>query len=196
MVQNLDILLVTPPSRNNVFQDLGESLTGIEPPVWSTLLATFLRQKGVSVEILDAEAEAISFDVTANKIVEINATLTVFVIYGHQPSASTQCMPAGREVCKRVYDRAPQLNTLVMGTHVSALPERTLREEPYKFICSGEGPETILRLVEVLKVGGDQLHTIPGLCIGARELFAQTLTPATWNISIVIFQAKPGTCWI
>ena len=51
MLQNLEVLLVTPPSKTKVFQDLAESLTGIEPPVWSTLLATFLRQKGVSVEI-------------------------------------------------------------------------------------------------------------------------------------------------
>ena len=131
MAQNLDILLVTVPSRNKVFQSLGENLTGIEPPVWSTLLATFLRKKNISVKILDAEAESIGFDVAADKIIESNALLTVFVIYGHQPSASTQCMPAGREVCKRVLEKAPQLKTIVLGTHASALPERTLREEPY-----------------------------------------------------------------
>ena len=68
MAQNLDILLVTVPSRNKVFQSLGENLTGIEPPVWSTLLATFLRKKNISVKILDAEAESIGFDVAADKI--------------------------------------------------------------------------------------------------------------------------------
>lgn len=163
MSRNPDVLLLTPPSRDKVFQGLGENLAGIEPPVWSTLLATFLLQRGVSVEILDAEAESIGFEVTAVKIAEVNAVLTVFVVYGHQPSASTQCMPAGKEVCKRVYDRAPQLNTLVLGTHSSALPERTLREEPYKFVCSGEGPETVLKLVEILKVGSDRFGNVPGL---------------------------------
>ena len=163
MAQTLDILLVTPPSRNKVFQELGENLTGIEPPVWSTLLATFLRKKNISVSILDAEAESIGFDNTADKIIEINATLTVFVIYGHQPSASTQCMPAGREVCQRVLDQAPQLKTIVMGTHASALPERTLKEEPYKFVCEGEGPETIFDLVKTLKTGSDQYGKIRGL---------------------------------
>jgi radical SAM superfamily enzyme YgiQ (UPF0313 family) len=52
---------------------------------------------------------------------------------------------------------------MVMGTHASALPERTLREEPYTFVCSGEGPETVLNLVETLKVGGGQLSNVPGL---------------------------------
>jgi len=163
MAQTVDILLVTPPSRNKVFQELGENLTGIEPPVWSTLLATFLRKKNISVSILDAEAESIGFDNTADKIIEINATLTVFVIYGHQPSASTQCMPAGREVCQRVLDQAPQLKTIVMGTHASALPERTLKEEPYKFVCEGEGPETIFDLVTTLKTGSNQYEKIRGL---------------------------------
>ena len=192
MFKKLDVILVTPPSRNRVFQELGVGLTGIEPPVWSTLLASFLRQKGVSVSILDAEAESIGFDTTADKIVEANATLTVFVVYGHQPSASTQCMPAGREVCRRVYDRAPQLNTLVMGTHASALPERTLREEPYKFVCSGEGPETVLQLVEVLKVGGDQLHTIPGLWYWSEGIVCSN--PNAGNLEH-LDRDIPGQAW-
>jgi anaerobic magnesium-protoporphyrin IX monomethyl ester cyclase len=163
MSQKLDVLLVTPPSRDRVFQGLAENLTGIEPPVWSTLMATFLRQNGVSVKILDAEAESIGYDATADKIVAVDAVLTVFVIYGHQPSASTQCMPAGREVCVRVQERVPQLNTLVMGTHASALPARTLSEEPYKFVCCGEGPETVCQLVGMLKAGSQQFSRVPGL---------------------------------
>ena len=135
----LDILLVTPPSKDKVFQELGKSLVAIEPPVWSLLLATFIKRKGHSVQILDAEAEGIGFDETARRIIDIQATLTVFVVYGHQPSASTQCMPAGRAVCQRVAEGAPQLPTLVMGTHSSALPQRTMQEEPYTYVCEGEG---------------------------------------------------------
>ena len=86
MTPKLDLLLVTPPSKNIAFQDLSKNFVAIEPPVWSTLLATFLRRKGVAVEILDAEAESIGYDETARRISEIDAILTVFVIYGHQPS--------------------------------------------------------------------------------------------------------------
>ena len=78
-----DLLLVTPPSKDVVFQELSRDFVAIEPPVWSTLLATFLCRKGIAVEILDAEAESIGFDETAKRITEINAVLTVFVIYGH-----------------------------------------------------------------------------------------------------------------
>jgi anaerobic magnesium-protoporphyrin IX monomethyl ester cyclase len=163
MPKKFNVLLVTPPSRDIVFQDLGKNLTAIEPPVWSTLMAAFLLRKGVSVAILDAEAESLGFDATASRIVDTGALLTVFVIYGHQPSASTQCMPAGRAVAQRVCRDAPHLNTMVMGTHASALPERTLLEEPYTFVCQGEGPHTVLGLLRALEAGSDQFEKVPGL---------------------------------
>ena len=89
----LDVLLVTPPSRVQVYQDLSRDLAAIEPPVWSGLIATFLRQHSCSVAILDAEAEGLNHQQTAERIAVIAPRLAVFVIYGQQPSASTQCMP-------------------------------------------------------------------------------------------------------
>ena len=52
--------------------------------------------------------------------------------------------------------------TMAMGTHPSALPKRTLEEEPYTYVCQGEGPLTVEALVNVLKNGGD-LSAVPGL---------------------------------
>lgn len=163
MRKKLDLLLVTPPSKDRVFQELGKSFAAIEPPVWSTLMATFVRRRGYSVAILDAEADCLGYDDTAQRIIEHDAHLTVFSVYGHQPSASTQCMPAGRSVCERVKTGAPKLNTLILGTHASALPERTLKEEPYTFVCEGEGPYTISGLLEVLKAESKKFQTVPGL---------------------------------
>ncbi len=163
MKKKLDLLLVTPPSKDRVFQELSKSFTAIEPPVWSTLMATFFRKRGYSVEILDAEADCLGYDDTAKRIVDRDACLTVFSVYGHQPSASTQCMPAGRSVCERVKGSSPHLNTMILGTHASALPRRTLEDEPYTFVCEGEGPYTILGLLEVLKSGAGKFHAVPGL---------------------------------
>jgi anaerobic magnesium-protoporphyrin IX monomethyl ester cyclase len=56
----LDLVLINPSSRKRVYQSLGKDLAAIEPPVWAGLMATYLRQKGYSVAILDAEAEEIS----------------------------------------------------------------------------------------------------------------------------------------
>ena len=163
MRNNPDLLLVTPPSRLEVYQGLSNEYAAIEPPVWSGLIAQFVRSRGHSVQILDAEAEGLTHAQTAERIVEIGATLSVFVIYGQQPSASTQCMPGGRKVAELV-KAASYEPTLVMGTHASALPRRTLLEEPYSYVCEGEGPHTVLALLEVLQAGDrSRLGTVPGL---------------------------------
>lgn len=162
MTDKLDLLLVTPPSRLEVYQELSNELAAIEPPVWSGLIAEFVRRRGYNVRMLDAEALGLTHAQTADAIVAHDPVLTVFVIYGQQPSASTQCMPAGAKVCRLVNAKA-DLASLVMGTHASALPGRTLQEEPYRYVCEGEGPYTVLGLLEQLKRGTPALETVPGL---------------------------------
>ncbi len=157
-----DLLLVTAPSRLQVYQTLGSSLAAIEPPVWSGLLAAFMLQRGYSVQILDAEAEGLTHEQTARRVADADARLTVFVVYGQQPSASTQCMPASRKVARALRGLGFDGATMVMGTHASALPGRTLCEEPYTYVCSGEGPHTVQALIEHLK-GRLPVSGVPGL---------------------------------
>lgn len=157
-----EVLLVTPPSRLMVYQGLGNALAAIEPPVWSGLIAQFLLRKGIDVRILDAEAEGLTHEETAQRIADTAAAVTVFVVYGQQPSASTQCMPGARRTAEALAALGYDGETVVMGTHASALPERTLLEEPYTFVCQGEGPYTILGLVERSR-GRRTAAEIPGL---------------------------------
>lgn len=154
----LDLLLVTPSSRKSVYQALGDTICALEVPVWSGLIANFIRERGYTVQMLDAEALGLSTKETAERINKLDARLTVFVVYGQQPSASTQCMKSGRDVCELVDGL-----TMVMGTHASALPEKTINEEPYDFVCEGEGPLTVLGLLEELRTASGDLSKIPGL---------------------------------
>lgn len=162
MSRPLDVLFVAPPSRLQVYQDLSKDLAAIEPPVWAGLLAKFVHKQGYEAAILDAEASGFNHQQTAEAIAATNPTLTVFIIYGQQPSASTQCMPAGRAVCERL-NVLTDTPTLVLGTHPSALPKRTLEEEPYTYVCQGEGPHTVIGLLEVLLRKGRRLSEVPGL---------------------------------
>ena len=43
---SLDIVLVNPSIKKEMFGKLGESLAGIEPPLWIGLLAAVLRDRG------------------------------------------------------------------------------------------------------------------------------------------------------
>src|ERR1700722_11827786 len=102
MPSKLDLVLINPCSRVQVYQSLGAKLTAIENPVWAGLMATYCRLKGLSVEIVDAEAEQITHAEVAERVRHLNPVLAAVVAYGHQPSASTQIMTACGEVCTAI----------------------------------------------------------------------------------------------
>ena len=159
----LDLLLVNPGNRTQVYQSLGTSLAAIEPPIWAGLLATFVRNHGFSVLILDANAEGLTPDETAECVIEMAPLLTAVVVYGHNPSASTQVMPAAGAVCRAVKNTARDLKLLLLGGHVASLPRRTLVEEDADFVCGGEGPYTLLGLLKALRSGRPDYQHVPDL---------------------------------
>jgi radical SAM superfamily enzyme YgiQ (UPF0313 family) len=160
----IDLILVNPGNRAQSYQSLGSTLSAIEPPVWAGLMATFVRNHGFSVAILDANSENLTFDETAKRIEERKPLLTAIVVYGHNPSASTQNMPAVREFCTILKNLNPEGNILLVGGHIAALPVRTLREEDADFTCAGEGPVTIVELLQALKTREANLSKVHDLC--------------------------------
>ena len=140
--REVDLVIVNPGSRSQVYQSLGTNLAAIEPPVWAAMMATYVRLKGWSVALLDMNAEATSPEQVARRVSEMGPLLTAVVVYGHQPSASTQNMPAAAAVCTALKEEA-ETPTLLVGGHVASLPERTLREEDADYVSGGEGLQTI-----------------------------------------------------
>jgi len=192
MTQEVDLVLVNPGARAQVYGELGSSLSGIEPPVWVGLVAAFVREHGFSVRIIDAEAENWSPVYTAEKIAEFNPILAGIIVLGANPSASsTPKMTATGEVLTALKKKAPHIKTILNGIHPSALPERTLREENVDFIGRGEGFYTILQLLEVLKSGrasGD--YQSPGLWYTKNgEVISNSLAP------LVDFNELPFVAW-
>ena len=160
----MDVVLVNPASRAQVYQGLGESLAAIQPPMWIGYLATFLRKKGYSVAVVDAEAYNLPPEISAEQILEFNPTLVAVVCYGNQVSASTQVMPGARAICVALKESSPETKTLLVGGHVAALPQRTLEDEPADFVCGGEGPYTVADLVDALRGGRiEDLKKVRGL---------------------------------
>ncbi len=160
----IDIVLVNPGSRQAVYQELGDQFSAIGPPSLSGLFAGYLRKKGLTVAIVDAPAHNLSPDGAASFIEKnYQPTLIAMVVYGFQPSASTQNMPAAGETCRALKKRIPGCQILMTGTHPAALPARTLHEEAVDFVCDREGPETILRTALALKAGEASFAGIPSL---------------------------------
>lgn len=163
MSKRLDVLLINPCSRPQVYQSLGASLTAVENPVWAGLMATFCRLKGLSVEIIDAEAEGLSHEVVAERVQHLNPVLAAIVVYGHQPSASTQIMTASGQVCTAIKQREPDRKVLMLGGHVASLPEQTLDDELPDYVAAGEGLFTLTALAEALRSPVPQIQNVPGL---------------------------------
>lgn len=159
----LDALFVNPGGRVRTYQALASTLAAIEPPIWAGLMAAFIRRRGYSVAILDADAENLGPDEAAEAIAEMKPLLTVIVVYGQNPSASTPLMSHAGAICKAMTVRVPGIPSMLVGGHVAALPERTLREENATFVAGGEGLYTILDLIRVLKSDSSDYRTVRGL---------------------------------
>jgi radical SAM superfamily enzyme YgiQ (UPF0313 family) len=159
-----DLVLINPGGREHIYQELGGDLTAVEPPLWCRLIAGYVRDRGHSVAILDTEAEELGPDRLAEKVSDLDPSLVCVVVYGHQPSASTQQMVGARLACLALREQAPDRPVIIVGGHVSALAERTLREEAVTYACKGEGPQTVAALLEAIKDGrDDDLAQVPGL---------------------------------
>jgi len=188
----LDLLLVNLGNSAKMYQALASTQRLIQPPWWAGLIASFIRKHGYGVNILDADCDNLSPVETAKKIVDYHPLLVAIVVQGVNPSASsTPKMTAVRDVLVALKEEAPQIKTLLAGLHPSALPERTLREEPTNFVCQGEGFYTILELLERLKrkvplrgIGGLWYFNDGELVWSHRAplLPAEELPPVAWDL--------------
>ncbi len=148
--RSLDLLLVNPGGHQRIYQNLGQNLVAKEPPIWAGLLATHARLRGHSVQILDANALDLTPEQVGAAVAALRPKLSVVVVYGHNPNASTFVMPGAGDVCRAIAAADPEGKRLLLGGHVAALPLRTLQEESVDCVCTGEGPYTIAELLAAL----------------------------------------------
>jgi len=151
-MSKVDIVLVKPGSQKELYGELSAfGLTAIEPPLWGAILAGFLRSKGYSVLLYDAEAEGWDYEQTARKIKDVDPLLAAVVVSGTNPSASTMNMTGAGKIISAVKRIDEGIKTILLGLHPSALPRRTAIEENADFVCQGEGFYTLPKLVDALK---------------------------------------------
>jgi len=152
--QKIDVLFIHPGSCHAVYQDLGRDLSALEPPVLAALFATYVRNKGLTTDIIDAPVHNINAAQVADIVCQhFQPVLVVVVVYGFQPSASTQTMTAAGEICREIKNRKYALKIMMTGTHPAALPERTMLEEAIDFVSDREGPISIYQTARCLKDG-------------------------------------------
>lgn len=169
---SIDLILINPNARNKIYQGLSALHTAVEPPLWCRLIAGYIQERGFKVDIIDAEAEELSKEQVVDRIIRLEPRLIAVVAFGHQPSASTQQMVGVRDVLDELAYMQVTIPSIIIGGHASALPERTISEENCTYVCKGEGPVTILGLLQEQRP--DQ---IPGL-VWQNDLGNVTINPS------------------
>lgn len=192
VISTPELLLINPGGRLNIYQTLASEFAAIEPPLWAGLIASYLRNRGHSLDILDANAEDLSPEEVAARVAQSSPLLVAIVVYGHNPSASTQVMPAAGALCRAIRERNPRQAILLVGGHVAALPERTMQEETCDFVATGEGPVTLDELMAELKVGHPDFSAVRGLLYRHNGLIVAT-PPAP--IIRDLDEDMPGIAW-
>jgi anaerobic magnesium-protoporphyrin IX monomethyl ester cyclase len=158
----MDIVLINSGDRKQIFQGLGSDAAAIEPPFWIAVIAAYLREKGFQVSVIDSNAENISPKETAVRVRKLAPLLTAIIVYGSQPSASTQNMTISMKICDELNENNDSLVAMA-GLHTSALPKKTMEESSADFVIEGEGPLTLEALLKSLQEKSNEYSEIPGL---------------------------------
>ena len=146
----LDILFIHPNASKKIYQGLSNEHSALEPPIWAGMLANHCRKKNFNVEILDCEVEGLDYISGANEIKSLNPRIACFVVYGQQPSASSQNMVGAIATSEKLKELDPSIKTLFVGGHISALPQETLAsEKSIDLIALNEGVYAISNLLKV-----------------------------------------------
>ena len=186
-----DIVLVNPGDRQQVFQALGIDLAAIEPPFWVAVMAAYLRNQGFSTRIIDANALDLTPSETAAQAAALDPRLVAVIVYGSQPSASTQNMTVAGRICSAM--KAAGIETVALGgLHPSALPRQTVLEEDVDFVVDGEGPLTLEALLHELKSGDPDYERVNGLWwIDAGQVRSTPRFPVVSDLD----QVLPVAAW-
>ena len=165
-----DILFVHPNASEKIYQGLAKNNAAIEPPIWAAMLANSVRTKGHRPEILDAEVEGLDYLSAAKRITEYKAKVVCFVVYGQQPSASSQNMEGATATARELKNLAPDTFVVFVGGHVAALPIETMNNETcIDAVCQNEGVYTLHALLSLTKINDTEMKRVPGLVFRDRE---------------------------
>jgi anaerobic magnesium-protoporphyrin IX monomethyl ester cyclase len=193
----IDILYVHSNASTKIYQGLAENHAAIEPPIWAAMLANSARSNGYDAQILDAEAEKIDYLEAAKRIGDYQARIVCFVVYGQQPSASSQNMDGACLTASEFKNLHPDSFVVFVGAHVAALPAETMQAHSFiDALCQNEGVYTLRDLLAVTNLKDEfLLARVDGLVF--RNYLKQ---PIFNDPSLIVPSSKleidlPGMAW-
>ena len=189
----MDALFVTPNSSEKAYQDLAKVYSAIEPPTWSLLLSESCRSKSYGVEILDTDAERLTLEESANRIIDCKARLVIFVLYGQNPNSGTTMMIGAETLAKDLKANNPKIKIGFIGSHTSALPQEVIKLNYVDFAFINEG---LIALLALLKTNlRDNLEKIPGIWFKDSDGTPRKGLPGQIVLNEKMDDMMPGYAW-
>lgn len=135
-------------------------------PMWLAYATGYLEKAGHEVLLIDATGASIDRNETVKKIKKFNPAMVVI-------DTSTPSIYNDIDVAKALKEKIPSLYVVLVGVHVSALPEQTLEiSDQIDAVAFGEYDETLVELAAMLqnKNTTDRvLETINGLAFRSEN---------------------------
>lgn len=147
-----DLLLVFPNNRRRAYGGLAGEVAAVTPPLQLALTAAYCRREGISVSVLDADAEDLGPAEAAARVADLRPRLALLSTDSLNSGDVTK-MAAASETLKAIRAAAPDLPVVLEGVVPSAFPERMLREEGADYVCRGEAFQPVADLARALRSG-------------------------------------------
>ncbi len=159
MVNSTDkIVLLNPVTRNKArvlrverCQQKALPTVGVWPPVTLLEIATYLKYKGfLNLEIIDAEAERISFDALPSKVAGRVPAMVIL-------QATTPTIEDDIACSIRIKKTLPETIVVFIGLQATVFPAELLQQESIDYVISGEPEVVVAELADYcLKRRGDR----------------------------------------
>ena len=160
---NLDCIFLVTKSSKKTYQKLSHTYSAIEPPTWALLLAESARSVGFKVNILDANAENLSVEEILKRIKDSSPKLICLVVYGQNVNAGTTNM-SGAIHTSEYLKKFISTPISIIGSHVQALPIKTLKKEKsIDFVFTNEGVYSLRNLLKLSDFSLNNLSKIKGI---------------------------------
>jgi len=154
----MKIFITNPPFFKNFNRQVrwsAKTSGGIHPPIYLAYAAAVL-EKNHDVKLLDAIASDVS---TEEFYRMINKQNPDFVIM----DTSTPSILNDISIAKKIKEKNPDVKIILVGPHVSAMPENTMKIAPWiDFLTIGEYDYTLPDLIENLEKKGN-LKNVEGI---------------------------------
>src|SRR3989344_9220170 len=148
-------LLVMPSLDNGYWKRLGKKVGPKSEPLSLLYIATFLNKNGHKVEILDCEAEGVSYDE-----LELHLRKGKYDVVG--VAMLTAMFTQALGVCKAAKKVNPKTKVIVGGSHASVRPVETAEESCIDVVTIGEAEVTFKELLDAFE-NNTSLKNIQGI---------------------------------